>query len=153
MKRFSFLFLILFFLACLAPAVHAEEEGGESPAASTSEGSSEGKHPMYAYIDMQSVTLPIITEKGLTQQLSVAMTLEVPYEQKRDFEAFQPRLIDAYIQDLYGALGSGFGLTKNGVADIAAIKQRVVRVTNDVLAPANLKPHDVLLQVVQQQTR
>lgn len=106
----------------------------------------------YAYIQMESVTVPIITAKGLTQQLSVGISLEVPYSQKKEFTSYQPRLLDAYIQDLYGALGAGFSLMRNGVVDVQQLKQRMEVVTAKVLPP-ELKAHDILLQVVAQQAR
>ena len=109
-------------------------------------------HPEFAYIQLESVTLPIITAKGLTQQISIGLSLEVPYEKKAAIAEYKPRLLDAYIQDLYGAIGAGFGLMRSGVVDVQQIKQRVAVVTGKVLGP-DLKVHDVLLHVVQQQPK
>lgn len=151
MKRaFAVLLAVLLISAVpAAPALAAEGGGSESVEAIGKDGEN---HPEFAYITLQSVTVPIITERGLTQQLSIGMTMEVPWEEKKKFEAYQPRLIDAYIQDLYGAVGSGFGLMKGGVVDIVTIKARLVKVTERVLGP-DLKAHDLLLQVVQQQAK
>jgi hypothetical protein len=171
MKRIIFLTVFAMLLGgfsvsheCLSLVVKAQAEEEEDAQAKMDQakadkekkegekGDPAAPHDEFAYIQLDSVTVPIITPKGLTQQLSIEMSLEVPYENKAAIAKYQPRLLDAYIQDLYGALGAGFGLTKNGVVDIQQIKQRIVAVTDKVLGP-DLKAHDVLLQVVQQQPK
>lgn len=139
MKRVMALFLVGMLLI-LARPVLAEEEGGVA---------ANGPHPEFEYIEMDPLTLPIITTKGLTQQISLSVSLEVPFGQKVEYDGFKPRLADAYIQDLYGALGAGFGMMKGNVIDVQQIKQRLTSVTDKVLGPDH-KAHDVLLQVVQQ---
>lgn len=141
----SFVILLGFLgMVLVAPAiaVAAESEGGEEAAAAT---------PDFEYLDMKPLVLPIITEKGLTQQVSLVISLEVPYGTKDKVKAMEPKLADAYISDLYGALGTGHGLMKNNVIDIPAIKSRLSKNTIKVLGPD--KVNDVLLQVVQQSQR
>jgi hypothetical protein len=133
---FGFLALML-----LAPGI-AMAAASEEPAAAT---------PDFEYLDMKPLVLPIITEKGLTQQVSLVISLEVPYGTKDKVKAMEPKLADAYISDLYGALGTGHGLMKNNVIDIPAIKARLSKNTLKVLGPD--KVNDVLLQVVQQSQR
>lgn len=139
MKRVMFL-LFVGMLLILAQPVFAEEEGGAA---------ANGPHPEFEYIELDPLTLPVITTKGLTQQISLSVSLEVPFGQKAEYNGFKPRLADAYIQDLYGALGAGFGMMKGNVVDVQQIKQRLTSVTDKVLGPDH-KAHDVLLQVVQQ---
>jgi len=110
----------------------------------------EGKTPEFEYVQLDPISLPVITPKGLTQQVSLLISLEVPYAKKEEIVAFKPRLTDAYIQDLYGALGGeNRSLMRGSLIDVQSVKQRLANVTDKVLGP-DLKAHDVLLQVVQQ---
>lgn len=144
MRRLMILFGFLgMVLVAPAIAVAAEGEGGGEEAAAAT--------PDFEYLDMKPLVLPIITEKGLTQQVSLVISLEVPYGTKDKVKAMEPKLADAYISDLYGALGTGHGLMKNNVIDIPAIKARLSKNTVKVLGPD--KVNDVLLQVVQQSQR
>lgn len=144
MRRLMILFGFLgMVLVAPAIAVAAEGEGGGEEAAAAT--------PDFEYLDMKPLVLPIITEKGLTQQVSLVISLEVPYGTKDKVKAMEPKLADAYISDLYGALGTGHGLMKNNVIDIPAIKSRLSKNTIKVLGPD--KVNDVLLQVVQQSQR
>lgn len=133
---------IVFVFACfltatlVAPAAHAAE-------------AKEGPVPDFEYLEMKPLTLPVITDQGLTQQVSLIVSLEVPYGKKAEVENISPRLADAYLQDLYGALGGkGNTMMVNNVIDIQAVKKRLSRVTYKVLKEDQV--HDVLLQVLQQ---
>lgn len=126
------------------PAVMAaSEEGGEG-------GKEEkGPRPEFEYIQLDPILLPVITNKGLTQEVRLMVQLEVEYGKKGEIEPYQPRLIDAYLQDLYGALGSGRGMMNGNIIDVVKVKQRLTNVTDRVLG-ADHKAHGVLLQVLQQ---
>ena len=106
-------------------------------------------HPEFEYLQLNPMILPVITAKGLTQQVSLIVSLEIDYGQKEKFSSYEPRLIDAYIQDLYGALGTGHALMHGNLVDVRQIKLRLTSVTERVLG-SGLKVHDVLLQVIQQ---
>lgn len=60
----------------------------------------------------------------------------------------EPKLADAYLQELYGALGNGRAFMKGKVVDVGALKDMLSRITARVLGEEKI--HDVLLQVVQQ---
>jgi flagellar FliL protein len=132
-----------------ATAAHAEGkakkkkggggEGGEDPNA---------PHPDFEYIELKPLILPVITDKGLTQQVSLMVSLELPYGKTEEVEPLEPKLTDAYLQDLYGALGAGTTMMRGGVIDVVALKARLLSVSQKVLGDD--KFHDVLLQVVQQ---
>ena len=129
----------------LLPSAYAGEEGGaEKPAADPN-----APHPDFEYVQMDPLLLPVITTKGLTQQVSVMVQLEVDWGTKDDIVPFKPRLTDAYLQDLYGELGAGHGMMKDNFVDVALVKQRLTSVTDKVLGPDH-KVHGVLLQVLQQ---
>ena len=106
-------------------------------------------HPKFEYLQLDPISLPVITTKGLTQQISLMVSLEIDYGQKEKISLYEPRLIDAYIQDLYGALGAGHALMQGNLVDVQKIKSRLSSVTDKVLG-SDIKVHDVLLQVLQQ---
>jgi hypothetical protein len=123
------------------------------PSASAAEGGDEkdtsAPHPDFEYLRLDPITLPVITAKGLTQQVSIVVQLEIEWGKKDEIAPFEPRLIDAYLQDLYGALGAGHALMKDDFVDVDQIKQRLTAVTDRVLGPDH-KVHAVLLQALQQ---
>ena len=100
------------------------------------------------YVDLQPLSVPVINEKGLIQQVSVAVSLECPMGKRDQVNAFKPRLMDAYLRELYGALGSGRVMMQGNVVDIEAIKARLDKVTQKVVGPDLVS--DVLLQSVYQ---
>ena len=58
-----------------------------------------------------------------------------------------PRLTDAYIQNMYGAMSESSGI-KNGVIQVGYIKKRLSKITDEVLGD-DLHA-EVLIQLVQQ---
>ncbi len=138
---------VLSVCAWSVPSAHAEEGIGGKTASSASK---DGTHPKYQYVSISPVILPVITQEGLTQQVSLKVQLEVPWGDKDKIEPYEPRLVDAYLQDLYGAFSAGSGLMRNSFVNISAVKQRLTSDTNKVLGENSDKVHDVLLQVLQQ---
>ena len=99
-----------------ASAYASEGEGGEG-------GDGQPVHnPDFEYLQMKPLILPIITDRGLTQQVSLVVSLELPFGEKKEIEEQEPRLADAYLQDLYGALGSGQAMMKGRMIDVYAVK-------------------------------
>jgi hypothetical protein len=150
MKRVSILLAVLVMTGITFPhavptlvkSAYAEEGGEKDPSA---------PHPDFEYVKLDPITLPVITSKGLTQQVSIVVELEVAWGKKDDIAPFEPRLIDAYLQDLYGVLGSGHALMKGDVVDIEMIKKRLTDVTTKVVGPKHQdEVHAVLLQALQQ---
>jgi len=141
MKKFGIFACILCAIAFLA-ASPARAEEGEGKAAPKSD---------FEYLEMKPLVLPIITEKGLTQQLSLVISLEVPYGTVDDIKPMQPKLADAYLSDLYGTLGANGDMMRGNVVDVVALKNRLTKDTAKVIGED--KFHDVLLQVVQQSDR
>lgn len=139
MSRFAIILSLVLFVS---PPVFA---------ADPLEGQSLGKTPDFEYVDMAPIVLPIITEKGVTQQVSIVISLEVPYGKTGPVKAMTPKLTDAYLSDLYAAMGSGVGLKKGSIVNVPVIKERLTKNTVKVLGPDVV--HDVLIQVVQQTPR
>lgn len=100
------------------------------------------------YVDLTPLSVPVINEKGLIQQVSVAVSLECPMGKRDQVNSFKPRLMDAYLRELYGALGSGRVMMHGNVVDVEAIKNRLDTVTQKVVGPDLVS--DVLLQSVHQ---
>lgn len=122
---------------------------GLQPSSAHASGAPEGPPPEFEYMELKPLTLPVITDQGVTQQVSLVVSLEVPYGKKAEVEGLSPRLADAYLQDLYGALGGKTNaMMVNNVIDIQAVKQRLTNVTYKVLKEDQV--HAVLLQVLQQ---
>lgn len=100
------------------------------------------------FVPLDVLILPVIDETGVTQTITMVVSIEVPDKTTADeVKRLSPRLKDAYIQDMYGALNRKNSL-HNGVLQVAHIKERLNRVTAKVLGPE--KVNDVLLEVVQQ---
>ena len=124
-------------LALLLPvAAHAAESKDDTPA------------PQFEYIDMKTLTLPIITEQGVTQQVSLIISLETPFGKKVEVEAYQPRLADAYLRDLYVSLSEDKKLMRNNLIDVDAVKNRLSEITYKIVTHDQVT--NVLLQVMHQ---
>lgn len=145
--RFSILFIFAFALTCVnigndqvsfVPQAYAAEEKLEKSVDKSE----------YEYFEMDPLIIPVINSRGLSQQVNLIVSLEVPNGKMPDVELYAPRLTDAYIQDLYGVLGAGYGLVNGNVLNVNAIKQRLAAVTEKIIGDELV--NDVLLQVVQQ---
>jgi hypothetical protein len=145
LKKLS-IFLLVAVLALAGPgSAFAQEHGAEGGG----EGAGAAKPPPeFEYVEMRPLVLPVITPRGLTHQVSLVISLEVPYGQKDDVEHMLPKLTDAYISELYGQLGIGGGLmTPQGLLDAPEIKSRLAATTQRVMGAEKVR--DVMLQVVQ----
>lgn len=144
MKR-VIIFLGLIFALAVAPAFLAT-----SSAQAAGGAEKEGPAPDFEYYQVPPVNLPIITERGLTQQVSLAISIEVPYGKKTEAALYGPKLVDAYIRDLFGALGSGQVMVKGGAVDVESLKTRLTAVTQKVFGKDKELCRELLLQAVQQ---
>jgi hypothetical protein len=118
--------------------------------AMANEGAEEGKAPGHEveYFEIAPLIVPIITDKGLTRQVSMVVMLEIPGGKTEEIKNFKPRLMDAYIRDLYGAMGAGHILMRANIVDVEALRTRLVNVTERIVGKELVK--DVLLQAVTQ---
>jgi hypothetical protein len=138
MKKVIAIFAICLLL--LSAPVHAS--GG---------GDKEAPPPEFEYYQVPPVMLPVINEQGAVQQVSLAISLECPFGKKGELALYGPRLVDAYISDLFAALGAGHVMVRGEVVDVATLKQRLTAVTEKVLGEegkANMR--GLLIQAVQQ---
>ncbi len=102
------------------------------------------------YYEVPPLIVPVVGEKGAMQQVSLAISLEVPPGKKDVVSAYGPRLVDAYISDLFGALGSGQVMMRGNMVDVTKIKTRLTSVTERVLGDKKENMKGLLLQAVQQ---
>lgn len=129
--------------ASLGPADEAAKAEHEAKEAAASTGTGTEK-----FVMLDPMIFPIIGDTGVTQTVSIIISLEVPDEATAlEVERLAPRLKDAFIQDMYGALHRKTAM-ENGVLQVDAIKARLNRTSVKVLGEG--KVNDVLLQLVQQ---
>lgn len=139
-------FILAIWAFVLLGADFSATSGGMMPsahAAADTEGTSE-----FEYFELKPLLIPVINAQGLTQQVSLVVSIEVPTGTLDEVTPYGPRLTDAYIQDMYGVLSAGYGLVNGNVLNVAAIKQRLSKVTVNILGEDRVE--DVLLQIVQQ---
>ena len=102
----------------------------------------------YEYVELDPLILPIIDNNGVSQTVSLVVALEVKDSNARsEAEAMEPKIKDAFIQDMYGVLNKHAAL-KGGVLQVGMLKKRLRHVSKEILGED--KVNDVLLQVVQQ---
>jgi len=101
------------------------------------------------YMELDPLILPVITEEGITQQVSLIVKIEVSDSSMLDqVKAMEPRIVDAFVQDLYGTLSKENAMVVHGIVNIPLVKARLKHTAIEVAGEELI--HDVLLQVVQQ---
>ena len=102
----------------------------------------------YEYLELDPLILPIVDDTGVTQTISMVVALEMKgASAKTRAQDAVPKLKDAFIQDMYGALNKHAAL-KGGVVQVNMLKKRLNRVSKKVLGEDQV--NGVLIQVVQQ---
>ncbi len=131
------------------PAEAAIGETDDHSAAKEAHGGKGGHaKPGNEFVELSPLILPIVDGNGVSQIISLVVVIEVDGGGKADkVRKLEPRLKDAFIQELYGVLNKHAAL-QGGVLQVGMIKQRLAKISNRVLGED--KVEDVLLQVVQQ---
>lgn len=131
--------LLLSFLTALGLSSVAFAGGGAPAVSSGNE-----------YVELKPILLPIIDGNGVSQIVNIIVALEVETLSMADkAKRMQPKLTDAFIQDMYGVLAEQ-AATNGGMLHIADIKKRLLKVSNNILADGDKRVQDVLLQMVDQ---
>ena len=100
------------------------------------------------FVEMDPIILPIIDAEGVSQVVTLVISLEVVGEKNAEYALqLSPRLKDAYIQDMYGVLNRKASM-EGGVIKVEELKERLNRISTKVLGESKI--NDVLLQVVNQ---
>ncbi len=133
----------------LNPAQAAVGEDGQEVAKAEkhSKKKKDGHGEAFEFVELDPLILPIVDNNGVSQVVSMVIAIEVPdAESKARVEMMTPKLKDAFIQDMYGALSRHAAL-KGGVLQVSYLKERLNKVGVEVLGESM---SDVLIQVVQQ---
>lgn len=100
------------------------------------------------FVELDPIILPIIDTTGVTQVVTLIVSLEVNGDANADYaKQLSPRLKDAYIQDMYGVLNRKAAM-EGGIVKVDQLKERLNRISTQVLGEN--KVNTVLLQVVNQ---
>jgi len=166
--KFFALFALLTVLLIYPVAVlHAAPEGGEKKAEAPSggekkegEGKKEGGKkddksisggrfdgdPMYVHL--QPFILPVVTEKGAEQIVTLIVDLRVKDGRAaNNIQDNMPRVKDAMMQELYGGLGSG-DLRQGALVDVAGVRRKIFQAVTRVLGEGAIE--EVLIQAIAQ---
>ncbi len=134
-----------FFMKPAEASIGADEEHQKAAEVAEHGDAKDGK---FQYVEMDPLILPIIDKNGIAQTLSLVVAIEVENDHDRDkVERYEPRLKDAYIQEMYGILNKQVALD-GGVLKVKMVKDHLREISNRVLGEDAVQ--DVLLQVVQQ---
>lgn len=138
-----------FYFINSAEASLTEEGKAEAEKAEKEKDDGHGEKSGVEFVQLDPLILPIIDNEGVQQTVNLVVSLEVEGAGSADkVKKMQPRLKDAYIQDMYGSLNKNIAL-KDGVIQVGVIKDRLNKVTDKIMEDPDVV-HDVLLQVVQQ---
>ena len=133
----------------MKPAQAAVGETAEHTEAKEAKGKDDGHGATaISYVELESLILPIVDQKGVSQTVSMVVTIEVASpEAAAKVTEMSPRLKDAYIQEMYGVLNKHEALV-GGVVQVNQIKERLTSISHKVMGEGVV--NDVLLQAVQQ---
>ncbi len=141
----------------LAGSAMAAEHGGGGKKAPTSRSASEGAPKASesgglggskVYVSIGPIILPVITDEGPQQIVTMIVSLQVNDTNDSDTVRQQlPRLIDAYMRALYGRLDAST-LLHGTVVDVDFVKRKVAKATEEILGPGLVE--DVLIQAISQ---
>lgn len=125
-----------------------KKEGGEEKKAAPADVSGGRFAGDPVYVHLSPMILPVITDTGAEQIVTMAITLEV-----KDFDAADlvhtkmPVVMDALMRALYGGLGNG--TLRNGqLIDVSRVKAKSIRALGDAIGADNIR--DVLIEAVAQ---
>ena len=103
----------------------------------------------FEFVELGPLVLPIVDANGVSQTVSMVVALEVKNGSAvGKVQKYEPKLKDAFIQDMYGVLNRHAAL-KGGVIQVGVIKERLNKISDRVMGDDEIV-QDVLLQVVQQ---
>lgn len=129
-RRLAAALLLALVAAVPAWAQEGGEAGGPIPGAPV-------------YVAFPPIVLPVIGHNRVTEQVGVAVSLELAKGQAADsVEAKRTALTDAFISDLYGIFQQRAALHR--VADSTLIKARLLQTANRILGSGVVK--DVLIE-------
>lgn len=122
--------------------------GEPAKAEAKAEGGAAGEGGKISYIQMDPIVLPIIDREGISQTISLVVSIQVNDAGKvEEVKTHLPKLADAYLSDMYGTLSKKAAM-EHGVIKVSTLKTRLSKIANDVMGEGAVD--GVLLQVLQQ---
>ncbi len=101
------------------------------------------------YFDLVPIFLSVVGDRGVSNHISLLISLEIEEGEVEELEHYRSKLANAYIQDLYGVLGSGEAMRHGGLVNVDKVRHRLIDITKVTLGD-KYKVSDILLQVVHQ---
>jgi len=150
LKYAAFLLLALTLAASPACASGGEKKAPAHPAGEGAPKAREsgGMGGSKVYISIGPIILPIITDEGPQQIVTMVVSLQVKDTNDSDAVRQQlPRLIDAYMRALYGKLNKD-NMHNGTIVDIDFVKLRVTKATEEIMGKGIVE--EVLIQAVAQ---
>jgi hypothetical protein len=124
-----------------------EGEGGEGKKAPSdvSGGRFEGDP---VYVHLSPMILPVISENGAEQIVTLQVTIEVTdFDAADDVHTNMPKVMDSLMRALYGGLGNG-DLRNGQLIDVAKIKSKAIGAVGEAVGARKVR--DVLIEAVAQ---
>jgi flagellar protein FliL len=122
-------------------AASAAEESAGAPAAA-------GAAADPIYVDLAPMVLPVIDGDRVQQVLQFTITVQVADQKSADhIRSVGPRLTDAYIQDLYGALDR-HRVLDGKVVDVERLRDELTKVSTGILGENAFQ--EILIQRISQ---
>lgn len=151
MKNFVFLFVLLaLFTATPLSISHASGGGGEgekkdAKPKDVTGGRFEGDP---VFVRMEPFILPVISESGAEQIVTLRIDLEVKdLDVADEIHSSMPRVRDAIMRALYGGLEQG-SLRNGKLVDVNKVKSKALRAIGEVIPAEGIR--NVLIQGVAQ---
>jgi flagellar basal body-associated protein FliL len=100
------------------------------------------------YVHMPPMVLPIISDTGVEQLVTIILDVEVKdFDAADQMHANMPRVQDSLMRSLYGGLGQG-SLRHGKLVDVAKVKNKAISSVGEIIGIDNVV--DVLIQGVSQ---
>ena len=103
--------------------------------------------PPTSFVRMNGIVVPVIGTAKVEQFVTVVVTLEVLAARAPVVQVNQPRLSDAFLTTLYGALDDRT-IMKGSIVDLGAVKEKLIEAAAKTVGPDLVR--DVLVQVIMQ---
>jgi flagellar FliL protein len=144
-----------YFMQQAQAATLAGEGGVDDAAKAAAAGEAEHKkvvandpeHPL-PVVELTPMIVPVIDREGISQTVSFIVSVQAVNELAADKVKYnEPRLKNAYLQEVYGILNR-YAALKGGVLAVDTIKEHLNKASEKVLGENVV--NDVVLEVVQQ---
>lgn len=120
----------------------AEEEGAEEVVEPEPAGPP-------VYVEFNPMQFPVMGDSGVEQMVTLVIALQVADSNAGDdVIEMAPRLNDAFMVKLYGALDARTVMLSNGMLDVSSIKAQLIEAANGVLGVGVVE--DALVQMISQ---